>query len=356
LSPLKEIPVSIDQRFSWFLHGGIHPNSKSGAAFRELVEAGIKPESIWHLDLNGNNKLIGIFRVLSRLPWVTGLIIQKIKVFRYIDLAALQVLIGYAAYKRFFLENSKLKPVIISDISPTLHMQWSAALSVNSEVLWWQDDYHHFEGFSEENYLPYTCDFAIVLNEHGYKTVKSQSPEAKIFRRKPTNVFPLRKIPNNPKIGMATNVLFEATPAQLEIVKELKERLSASEIFLRLHPNSKLHSAKSLPKWLCIAKKRETLEGFAQRIDLVIVGNTAAQLKLLCLSVPVLHVTLFDNFGSDLYQYCRLGFSYGVEDLGKLNMEDVHKFYSEKFKSRSLEEYVNIQSEVNELKALPIFF
>lgn len=181
LSLLKEIPVSIDQKFSWFLYARIHKNSKSGVAYRELVEAGIKPESIWHCNLKRNSKLTNIYRVLSRLRWVIGLTIQNFKAFRCIDLAALQVLIGYAAYRRPFLGNSKFKPIIISDNSPTLHMQWSAALSVKREVMWWQDDYHHFRGFSEENDLSYKCDFAVALNEYGYKTIKNQSPEAKVY-------------------------------------------------------------------------------------------------------------------------------------------------------------------------------
>lgn len=353
LTPLAEIPYSLPNKFKWYLNGSIDRNSKTGAVYYELIEVGVEPSSIWHKELNQKpvfKKFIWSFR---RLYLVLGILIYRFKQLQKLDLASLQVVIGYMAYKSFFKSHPSLKPIIISDISPLLHMQWAGALAVSRQVIWWQDDYHHFEGFSEENYSPYECGFAAVLNEYGYQTVKKKSPKAKVFRRKQTKVSPLREVPNPPKVGLATNVLFQATPSELEEVQNLKKRLKLKKILLRLHPNSKLHHTKSLPQWIDVAEKSETLEEFAQRVDLVVVGNTAAQLKLLCLGVPVIHVNLFDSFGFDLYQYCRLGISYGVENPYKVNLEDVCKFYSDRFKPRSLQKYVDVQSKIAELKDFP---
>ncbi len=352
LSPLAEIPLKLNTSFEWYLDGNIAPQTKTGKAYEELKASGINIRSIWHRNPDSLSLVDKALRIIFRLPLVLGLIIHRRKTIKKLDLAGIQVLIGYAAYKRFFKFYPRLKPIIISDISPFLHMQWAGALAAGNEVMWWQDDYHHYKGFSKENYLPYPCHYAVVLSEDGLKTAKEKCVEKKIFQRKRTLVKPLRSIPENPKVGFASNVLFLADEKQLKYIDKIRHKLGATYIYCRLHPNSKLHGRTDHPNWLNFAAKEETIEEFANEIDLVIVGNSAVQLKLLCLGIPVVHVEGFDGFGFDLYKYCKLGFSYGAKNLNALDITDIQAFYNDRSFVPKIYNYVNVTVDLPSLEEL----
>lgn len=351
LSPLNEIPLKLNSNFQWFLLGNIEANSKTGNVYNELVEAGIKSSSIWHKNRN-QTFILKNLRILANLPWVFCFIIQRYSSICSLDLAALQVVIGYTAYKKFFKKNYSLQPIIISDISPDLHMQWTGALAAGSKVMWWQDDYHHFKGFSNENYLPYSCQYAVILNEYGFNTVMDENPSAHIFKRKETNLNQLKKIPVKPRVGMATNAFFNGSKDQIQIINKIRKRLGVENIYFRLHPDSKLYCSSSRPHWINFANKKESLEKFANKVDVVVVGNSAVQLKLLCLGVPVIHINVLDSFGFDLYQYCQLGFIYGVKDIKQLDLESVRAFYSDITRKKRLSNYVNVNTNIFDLDQL----
>lgn len=354
LKPLGEIPLTLNQNKQWYLDGKIDQNSKTGAVYIELTEVGLNPESIWHKNESSHlSTLITLIRIISRLHLLIYLIVFRNKTIRRLDLVTFQVIVGYAAYKSFFCKHPLLKPIIVSDISPLLHMQWAGALAAGNEVMWWQDDYHHFKGFSTENYLPYECHYAAVLNELGMQTTKGKCAIEKVFKRKQTLVKPFRRIPNNPRVGFASNVLFRADEKQLKYIDKIRQKLGATQIYCRLHPNSKLHGRTNQPNWLSFAPKAETLGEFAKKVDLVIVGNSAVQLKLLCLGVPVVHIDGFDEFGFDLYKYCELGFSYGAKNLNALDINRVHSFYGNQAITNKLDEYVNVTTEIPSLEELP---
>src|SRR5690606_18516069 len=132
-----------------------------------------------------------------------------------LDLTSIEVFVGYEAFKSFFHKHPDLIPIIISDISPILHMQWSGALAAGNKVMWWQDDYHHFKGFSSEKYLPYSCNIAAVLNQKGLETVLEKNRFAKIYSRPLTEIKPIKIVPEKPITGVATNASFEANEAQI---------------------------------------------------------------------------------------------------------------------------------------------
>lgn len=353
LTPLTEIPLQLPKEKRFYLDGPVGLNTKTGAAFEELTENGIDENLIWHRSLAKKNQVTRLLRITLRLPWVLGLIAQKWKVFRQLDLLGLEVSVGYSAYKAFFKGYSKLIPVIISDISPLLHMQWAGALAAGSRVMWWQDDYHHFKGFSTENYLPYKCHYAAVLNEFGFQTAKEKCTIERLFKRKETLVKLLSPIPENPRVGFASNVLFQADEKQVKYIDKIRQKLGTTHVYCRLHPNSKLHGRTDQPNWLSFAPKEETLKEFAEEVDLVIVGNSAVQLKLLCLGVPVVHVEGFDGFGFDLYKYCELGFSYGAKNLKGLDIGGIRIFYSDHSIASKLDNYVNVTTDIPSLEELP---
>jgi hypothetical protein len=353
LSPLSVIPIKINPDYRFFLDGGISINSKSGTVYRELVSSGISKNQIWHRGTNRKTLLSGYLIILIRLPWLLGLFLKNLKSLKGLDLISLQVFVGYAAYKQFFRKHKNLVPIIISDLSPSFLMQWSGALAAGNKILWWQDDYHHFKGFSEENYFPYKCDFAAILNQYGLETLKEKSPGAEVFKRRPTEVKTIKSISDTSKIGLATSASFEANGKQIEILNRIRNNLKAKKIQVRLHPNSKINNYEAYPEWMQFSSKKETLEDYVKSVDLVIVGNSAVQLKLLCLGIPVIHVEGFDAFGYDLYGYCKKGFSFGLDKNQTLNLEMVKEFYNQAETSLRLNNYVNILSELPALDKMP---
>ena len=354
LTPLTAIPVQINPRYKIFLDGSVAPNSKTGAVYREITAFGKYREGIWHLAIKPIGASIKLFRIFIRTPWLLKLLWTKRKMIRQLDLVALQVVIGYAAYKRFFKKNINLIPIIISDLSPVLQMQWGAALSLGRNVIWWQDDYHHYKGFSKEDYMPYRADIAIVLNQKGLETVLKKNPNAQIYRRKRTLVHPLKPIPAICKVGIATNASFQASSDQLHYIDSIRQVLGVDKVYFRLHPNSKLTIKELNASWIEIAPSNELVETFSQKINIVIVGNSAVQLKLLCLGIPVIHVAALDIYHFDRYGYCNLGFCLGFKKGERISLVEVDKFYKNAMISTRLNQFVNVQSLANELSEIDI--
>jgi hypothetical protein len=351
LSPLSVIPIKINPDYRFFLDGGISINSKSGTVYRELVSSGISKNQIWHRGTNRKTLLSGYLIILIRLPWLLGFFLKNLKSLKGLDLISLQVFVGYAAYKQFFRKHKNLVPIIISDLSPSFLMQWSGALAAGNKILWWQDDYHHFKGFSEENYFPYKCDFAAILNQYGLETVRSRSPKVKVYLRHKTHTKAFKSVISTPRLGVAVNASFTATRHQIKILDQLKQQLNLNYVYVRLHPTSKLCSDDFKEDWIRIAPKQETLEDYINKVDVVIVGNSAVQLKLLCEGLPVIHISGLDRFEFDLYGYCELGFSYGIQkDIGKFSWAEVQEFYKEETIQKKLYKYVNVKEKVAYLK------
>lgn len=353
LSPLEEIPILSPRNYRFFLDGSIRSNSKTGIALQEFTNAGIKIEEIWYNKSGSISRLNKVMRIVFRIPFILMVFVRKKKVFRFLDLAGLQVFVGYVAYRKFFAKNERLVPIINSDISPKLHMQWSAAISINRDVFWWQDDYHHYAGFSNENYMPYSCTYAAALNQKGFETTIQRNSKAKVFARPQATVKPIQSISYNPRLGVATNAKFQGREEQISHIDEIKKQLGASEVYIRLHPNSKLSKRELDQEWMRIAPADETIEQYCNKVDLVLVGNSAVQLKLLCEGVPVIHTKGLDDLGYDRYGYCAQRFCYGVKDGAQLpSIEEINRFYQNAELQERLNDYVNVRDELPGLSAL----
>ena len=347
LSPLGEIPLVIIGKYDWYLDGRIHPQSKTGIAFRELIDAGLSKGSIWYKRSYSRpmNLLLIVFRITWRLPRVGLLMVSRFSSLKKLDLAAIQVIIGYLGYKAFFSAHNQLRPVINSDISPFLHMQWAGALAAGNKVMWWQDDHHHYDGFSDENYCPYRFDIGAILNSYGLRTAEQKSANALLFARPSIAINQNRTIPEKPRLGFASNVLFEANEKDCKRIEHLMQSLRAEAVLVRLHPNSKLHGTQPENPWMHFADPKQSIVEFAKNIDLVVVGNSAVQLKLLCAGVPVIHTTGFDRFGFDLYRYCQLGLVYGKQNAHEIGLETIQDFYNNFAHRNNLKKYVQIKGD-----------
>ena len=348
LSPLGEIPLFVTERYNWYLDGENHSQSKTGIAFRELIEAGLSRETIWHRRPHNpwQHFVIKVFRIGCRLPRMFILVVSKFSILKKLDLVALQVIVGYVGFKGLFNSHSHLIPIINSDISPTLHMQWAGALAAGNKVMWWQDDYHHYDGFPDEHFCSYKFDFAAVLNNHGLRTAKLKSRNASLFVRPSLTIKPMRSIPENPRVGFASNVYFEANEEDCERIEHLMRILEAELVLVRLHPNSKLHETQPENPLMYFAHREQSIEEFVESVDIIFVGVSAVQLKLLCTGVPVIHISGFDQFGFDLYRYCQMGLVYGKQNIDEIRLEDAQNFYKNPEHSKKLKEYVQVEHSI----------
>jgi hypothetical protein len=186
----------------------------------------------------------------------------------------------------------------------------------------------------------------MVLNDHGLKTIRGKCPSAKVFARRGLRTYPMRKITKNLRLGVATNASFQATEQQIKLIDKIRLDLGVSRVQIRLHPNSKLNESHFSLNCLEIADKNELLEQYIQKVDLVIVGNSAVQLKLLCLGIPIVHIYGLDTFRFDLYGYCKRGFSYGVEEGAIVSLEHIQKFYQSAWVEDRIKAYISVSDKL----------
>lgn len=341
-----EVPIFVSSNFTYFLGTDPKPNPKAFEVIHELTQAGIPRHAIWTSKrIKSTYSAIMIIRLLWRMPVAILFLLQQVKRKHTLDTLTWQVVVGYMIYKRFFNRNQHLIPIIISDVSPALNMQWSAAVSIGHDVLWWQDDYHHYKGFSNENYMPYKATIAVVLNQKGLETVRNKNPKAKVYHRDQMEVKPMCRIPLCPRLGVAGNVLFKAGESEVAHINELRLNLGAKHVKIRLHPNSKLIKKDFSVEWLELAAFNETLNQFANSVDVVLVGNSAVQLKLLCMGMPVILVPWLDPLEFDVYGYCERKFSYGLRTSKDISFQELFDFYSDPDLTTRLSEYVRINQE-----------
>ena len=259
----------------------------------------------------------------------------------FLDCIDLQILLGREVFRHLLHRYPMVKPIIISDVSPDLHMLWSAATVAGCGALWWQDDFHHIHP------LPYSVTTAAVLNQGGYEAVLNSSTSAMIVYRPKVTLKPFRPIPAHPKVGIAINNSFMATKEQRKYLEQIRQEFGVNGLYVRLHPNSKLLPADFPEHWITIAPFDESLEQFALNIDIAVVGNSAVQLRLVCEGVPVLHIPGLDDNGYDMYQYSLKGFTFGIENIGANILSDLSNFFNDPKLKVRLADYVGVRDDAN---------
>ena len=337
LAPLAQVPLFFPKTVRFYLPAFPFKNSKAAAVFNELTSAGISRSMIWTPGPSQHYTATDFARLLYRLPRALLFLFIMLRRAPLLDYIDLQIILGREVYRHLLLRYPLVKPIIISDVSPELHMLWSAATVAGAGALWWQDDYHHIE------FLPYSVVAAAVLNQDGYDVVCQSSPAAMIVRRPSLRSKSIRLIPDKPRVGIATSNFFFASSEQLEFLYQIRQVLCVDVLYVRLHPNSTLTLADFPETWVTIAPVDESLEQFASKIDIAVVGNSAVQLKLVSEGVPVVHISGLDPQDYDSYGYCQREFVFGIQLIQDLRLFDLRKFYSEEISYVKLEEYVGIR-------------
>ena len=340
LVPLAKIPLSLAKNIRFYLDSYPHPNSKAAAVVNELCAAVISRSMIWTPRPSQNYTVTSFLRLLYRLPYALIFLFIMVRRVPRLDSIDLQIILGREVFRQLLHRYPMVKPIIISDVSPDLHMLWSAASVAGCGALWWQDDYHHIESLS------YPVAGAAVLNQGGYEAVLHSCPSAVIVRRPSIHLKPIRPIPEYPRVGIATNNLFVGSKEQRDLLKEIRQALGVKVLYVRLHPNSKLGSVDFSDPSITIAPFDESLEQFASKVDIAIVGNSAVQLKLVCEGLPVLHISGLDPLGFDMYGYCQRGIIYGAPHLANNILSDITTFFNDPELQVLVAEYVRVRGNV----------
>ncbi len=186
---------------------------------------------------------------------------------------------------------------------------------------------------------------AIVLNEGGLAVATDRLPPENIFRRPTQRPASIRPIPIKPRIGVATNAFFNASPDQRAMLARLRRQLGASKLYLRLHPTSNLAEGGATDTWLVVVPSDESLEAYAGRLDIVVVGNSAVQLRLVQKGIPVIHVDGLDSLSFDLYGYVADKIVFGCEDVTQLSLQEVKSFYESDSLGKQLQRLTYLSDE-----------
>lgn len=327
-APLAFVPTTLPDDVRYYLPSAVRPNSKAEAVVRELCAAGVPRRAIWTREADRAWRAV---RVARHLPHAFCLWWTMRSRRRPLDDVGQQVVFGRAFYRRLLRSHPRVTPIIISDVNPQLHMLWSAAAAEGDRALWWQDDFHHCGPLTQ------SIGAAAVRNAPGYRAARRRSAGARILRRPGAVVRDMRAIPEPLTAGLATNAFFAASDEQRALLRRLRDAIGASVLEVRLHPNSRLGETDFPESWLAIAPRDEPLTAFADRINLCIVGNSAVQLQLACLGVPVVHVSGLDTHGFDLYGYCRDGLIYGADNVSVAALE---RYYADPERQRLIADRV----------------
>lgn len=321
--PLVELPLNRLPGKCFYVHGALVPNGKATAAVDELKDVGIDKQLLVHSRARDKSASVKAIRLIVRLPWALSFLAATFKRTRKLDGADRQTLLLYALARRWLRNRPMLMPIIISDVSPSLHALWCAAGEEGNRAIWWQDDFHFHQR------LPYSIRAAAVLNGPALE-VATAAHGVRVIAKRPTSApAPIRGIPLEPIVGMATNAFFSGALHEIESLNRLAKALKVEVIHLRLHPNSHLAAADLEGASVQLAPRDESMAEFAARIDLALVGNSAAQLWLIRNGVPVIHVAGFDQQGYDRHGYVERGFFYGSEYIDQIRISEIADFYED---------------------------
>lgn len=322
-SLLAHVPVFIPRTARFLLDSFGHASSKSGIAADELIGAGAQLDMILPRRRGPTlQRLSRVFRRAAHLPRAFVLDAYLRRRMPHLADRDAEVIIARDAFRRLFVRHPQLVAIVISDLSPLRAVLAAGAASAGARVMWWQDDYHHASpprlGFSD----------AAVLNVAGAEAFSKLSPSGTTYTR-PTAEVRAVVMPDGPlRLGAAVNGFFSASPAEMEVLRGAMLAFGADQVELRLHPRSHLGESQLAREWVRVAPVSERLEAFLDRVDVVICGNTAAQLRIVSSGKAVVHCAGLDPQAFDNYKLGQRGIVYAAQELGEDVREQVRAFYA----------------------------
>lgn len=321
---LYYLPIRAPIKRGLFLPNDGTKVSKTGIAFRELKEAfGCYAHD--NLRVNQTPSWPSVYyaaRAIVRLPRALCILVWLRTMHRRLTPYQRCLIIGLDATRRYLRWHPGINVLIISDLSERLAVLSLAAELEGRRGVWWQDDLHHTSP------PLFKMEYGCFLNERAMQSSLDSRRISCAFQRPLSQAKPIRRLKSSPIVGVAVNGIFRFSELELKILQDIKNQLCCKTLHLRLHPRSKLLANESPKPWIHIADRDEALESFAERIDLAVVGNSASQLRLIILGVPVIHIGGLDNLGYDVYQYVAAGILPGTPSTHDLSLQKIQEFYA----------------------------
>lgn len=326
---VANIPLFVSSNKRLFLEGmmSFSSDSKNDNVYNEMRNDRGDESRIFCSRWNEPfSRLVKVFRVLLRLP-------RLIFFFFYIKYRApvssgekdfVAVLIAYDAFKRFFRHHSRMAPLIISDVNPLRCIIGAAGAAVNNMGVWYQEDYHH----SYNEMIPIKA--AVVMTSDEVRNIRSVSSEIKIYARSNNRIQRVRDDLRVRRVGLAVNAIFDMNVLTDGYLKKLVTFIGVSKFYVRLHPrnydkvNREISNISGVYE---IAPRGEKMKEYLEKVDVVVVGNSAFALHALVFGVPVIHTSGLDPMGYDLYGYVNNGVIYGERNIDKDVIKRMNKFY-----------------------------
>lgn len=297
------------------------PGSKSHKVFNEIPEV-LGCEKTQFKVLNEKSPLlyfIRLSRVISRVPCILT-VYYKLKKKKYLDDDDIAVILGFIFFKRFFDRNPNVKPIVYSDVNPSLCILCAA--SNKNGYIWWQEDFHH------NQVPPFKPVVLILLTDTAKNNILKAGIRGNILMQNQRKFIQIENelAQKELRVTFSVNGFFSANKKEIEVIEKIMDTLNVKSVSIRLHPTSKLDQSV-FPSFITVLPASQSIESYACEWDLFIVGNSAIQLKILLLGKHVLHVPGLDTKGYDLYEYCKNNVVIGTENFDENLVEEINKFY-----------------------------
>ncbi len=257
-------------------------------------------------------------RLLARITRLVGRRAHRLD--RHVQRSLVQMLLDYAALCRTFAREPPPLVLVPCDLSPQRIALGAAAERWHVPCLYVQLSL--FNTYAP----PFRPDMALVVNLEAERSLDAIG--ATTLRRRLRGEVPELRLLDDPprRIGVVLNNYIR--PERLEdVLRRLRHRFPEAAFTLRPHPNSR-HRLRPLPEGFRLDPRGRELAAFAREIDLAIVGNSVAQLDLLGLGVPVVHLDGLDEIAFDHCGFVVEGLVCGAGGVGEIEPARIRAFYA----------------------------
>lgn len=238
---------------------------------------------------------------------------------RHVQRSLVQMLLEYAALCRIFARSPPALVLVPCDLSPRRIALGAAAERRGVPCLYLQLSL--FNTYAP----PFRPDMAVVVNSQAERSLAAIG--AATLRRSPGEGVPQLRFRAEPprRIGVVLNNYIRPEKLEGSLIR-LRRQFPEAAFILRPHPNSR-HRLRPMPEGFLLDSPGRDLAAFADEIDLAIVGNSVAQLDLLGLGLPVVHLDGLDEIAFDHCGFVAEGLVFGAATAAEIEFGRVRAFY-----------------------------
>ncbi|MBB3985155.1 hypothetical protein GGQ68_001484 [Sagittula marina] len=288
----------------------VSPQSKAAGIVSTLEQAGLPREAI------AQPGRLSAFRRLGIKCRAVALAFRAEPWRRRLQVNDLVLVVASLLHAERFSGLSTMT-VHIGDRSPRRIALATGAALAGRPTLYWQNGFHDTAipdlGYQE----------AAIFNAEAEAALAGRA--TRLWAIESGRTADLRVPARIERLGVATNA-FVGT--EIDTMRSRIDQLFPNaRVALRLHPRVSSFDAGRVPDW-DVRPRAESLGDFAMGCDVVICGNTAAQIEILKAGTPVIHSAGLDPHGFDLYGYAARGISFGLEHWSEGDvLKDLTRFY-----------------------------